>query len=373
MSDLTLILLAAGSSSRFEAGVKKQWIRIGELPLWEFVTKRFTDSGLFSRIVITAHPEDVAYMKRHGNYEIVSGGNSRQASLKAALANVDTPYVMVSDVARGCIDDGLLRRLLERRNDADCIVPAVKVHDTVVYEGNTIDRSALLRIQTPQLSRTDVLKAALQGEKEYTDESGAIVAYGGTRRFVDGDEGAQKLTTLSDLASLPCLEAPSKTTFCGNGLDIHAFDTKGTMVLGGVTIDHPVGFKAHSDGDVAIHALIDALLGAAGIGDIGMLFPDNDDTYKDMDSSVLLERTCEKLARYGFGIVNADITIAAQTPKLMPYKTPMRERLAAVMQLPPVRVSVKATTTEKLGFVGREEGVAVLASATLNYIDWTRL
>ncbi len=373
MSDLTLILLAAGSSSRFQAGVKKQWIRIGDLPLWEFVTKRFTQNNLFSRIIITAHPEDIEYMRLHGDYEIVAGGNSRQASLKRALEHVETPYVMVSDVARGCIGDSLLRRLLDARDQADCIVPAVKVHDTVVYEGNTIDRNALLRIQTPQLSRTAALKAALQSPNEYTDESSAIAANGGSRRFVAGDEGARKLTTLADLASLPCLTPPAASTFTGNGLDVHAFDTKGTLVLGGVKIDHPVGFKAHSDGDVAIHALIDALLGAAGIGDIGTLFPDSDDTYKDIDSAVLLERTCEKLTRYGFGIINADITVAAQSPRLAAYKNRMRTRLAAVMKVPPVRIGVKATTTEKLGFVGREEGVAVFATATLNYMDWTRI
>lgn len=373
MSDLSLILLAAGNSTRFQCGIKKQWLRIGDAPLWQFVTNRFIDSGLFASVIITGHPEESGYMRLHGDYTIVDGAQSRQSSLLNALTEVATPYVMVSDVARGCIDSKLLTRLIEMRHKADCIVPALKVHDTVVYQGNTIDRTKLLRIQTPQLSKTQTLRAALATEKTYTDESSAIVAYGGTRAFIEGDDAALKLTTLSDLAKLECLEAPSKTTVSGTGFDVHAFDTKGKMVLCGVPIEHPVGFKAHSDGDVAIHALIDALLGAAGIGDIGMLFPDTDDAYAGIDSTRLLAETVTRLRRYGFGIVNADLTIAAQTPKLAPYKDAMRARLGEILDLPPVRIGVKATTTETLGFVGRKEGVAVMASATLHFIDWTRL
>ncbi len=373
MSDLTLILLAAGASSRFGSEVKKQWIRIGDIPLWQFVTNRFTDDPLFADIVIAAHPEEADYMRQHGDYHIVVGGNSRQASLKAALEAVKTPYVMVSDVARGCIDMALVERLTAAREKADCIVPVLKIHDTVVHDGETVDRDALLRIQTPQLSRTAVLKKALETQTEYTDDSSAVVAAGGTRFFVPGDEKARKLTTLSDLAALECLQPPAPITLVGNGFDVHAFDTKGSMVLCGVPIEHPVGFKAHSDGDVAIHALIDALLGAAGMDDIGTLFPDSDDAYRGIDSTLLLERTCRRLRQYGFEPVNADITIAAQAPKLAKYKAAMRQTIARVAGLPPIRVNVKATTTERLGFVGREEGVAVLASATLKYMDWTQL
>jgi len=247
------------------------------------------------------------------------------------------------------------------------------VHDTVVYENRTIDRSALLRIQTPQLSKTAVLKAALQTEMLFTDESSAVAAEGGSRLFVDGDEQAHKLTTLSDLAALDCLQGPSSVTLTGTGLDVHAFDTEGSMVLGGIAIDHPVGFKAHSDGDVAVHALIDALLGAAGIGDIGTLFPDTDAAYKGIDSMLLLDRTVALIERYGFEINNVDVSIAAQAPRLSPYKEKMKRRIAEALGVAPVRVGVKATTTEKLGFVGRKEGVAVFASATLTYLDWTRL
>jgi len=139
-----------------------------------------------------------------------------------------------------------------------------------------------------------------------------------------------------------------------------------------VKIDVDYGFKAHSDGDVAIHALIDALLGAAGLGDIGMLFPDSDDTYKGIDSKELLRMTVLRLHQFGLVVINADITIAAEAPRLSDYKRSMRTTLAALLQIPSSRMNVKATTTERLGFIGRKEGVGVMASATLNYYDWTQ-
>ena len=207
---------------------------------------------------------------------------------------------------------------------------------------------------------------------EYTDESSAIVANGGTRYFIDGSEDAHKITYIHDLNKLPCIKAPSNATLVGNGFDVHAFEEGRKMVLGGVKIDVDYGFKAHSDGDVAIHALIDALLGAAGLGDIGMLFPDSDNSYKDIDSKELLKTTVLRLHQFGLSIVNADITIAAEAPRLSSYKAEMRSTLAKLLHIPSSRMNIKATTTEKLGFIGRKEGVGVMATATLNYYDWTQ-
>ena len=372
MSDITLILLAAGNSSRFGLPVKKQWLRIGHDPLWQFVAQQFDATALFSNIIITSHKEEVPFMQGYCDYNVVEGGESRQASLKNALRHVDTPYVLVSDIARACIDTKLIKTLIAEKAEADVIVPTLRVSDTVVYANSTIDREQVRRLQTPQLSKTDVLKKALEHPEEFTDESSAIVANGGTRRFIHGSEDAHKITYLHDLAQLPCIKAPSSATLVGNGFDVHAFETGREMMLGGVRIDVDYGFKAHSDGDVAIHALIDALLGAAGLGDIGMFFPDNDNTYKDIDSKKLLETTVLRLHQFGLYIVNADLTIAAEAPRLSQYKQKMRTTLAAILQIPAARMNVKATTTEKLGFIGRKEGVGVMASATLNYYDWTQ-
>lgn len=370
MSDLTLILLAAGNSTRFKTAVKKQWLRIGHDPLWLHVTNRITAMKKFSKIIIVAHPDEISFMNGMCDYEIVAGGQTRQESLNNAMKHVTSPYVLVTDIARSCIPYELIERLIDAKEMADCIVPVLPLHDTIVYENSTIDRDHVKRIQTPQLSKTSVLKAALQTTIEYTDESSAIIGHGGTRHFIEGDESGHKITHTHDLSTLECLKAPSNAIFTGNGFDVHGFEEGKAMVLGGVSIESPFGFLAHSDGDVAIHALIDALLGAACMGDIGMLFPDTDESYKNADSKELLRHCVLKLHQFGFVINHADITIIAQTPKVSPYKEQMRCILSPLLGIPRSRLNIKATTTEHLGFIGRAEGVATLATASLHYFDW---
>jgi len=372
LSNLTLILLAAGSSSRFSMDVKKQWLRIEHKPLWRFVADRFNSTELFNKIIITSSNDDILFMKQYAEYTFVTGGNTRQKSLKNALNEVDSEYVLVSDIARSCISEDLLHSIIDNIGKADCIVPYLKVNDTVVLEDTTIDRDKIKLIQTPQLSRTSILKDALNTSKEFTDESSAIVANGGSRKFIDGDKKAEKITYIQDLNKVSCLDNPSTDTLSGNGFDVHAFDTKGDMFLCGIKIDSDFGFKAHSDGDVAIHSLIDALLGAGGMGDIGMLFPDNDNRYKGIDSTKLLKIVVEKIYNFGFVIVNVDITIVAQKPKINHYKLAMRNNIAKILNIDSSRVNIKATTTEKLGFIGREEGVGVIANANLKYFNWKK-
>jgi len=371
LPDLTLILLAAGSSNRFELNVKKQWLRVDHNPLWKFVAQKLEKTHLFHKIIITSSSDDIEFMKNYADYTFVEGSDTRQKSLKNALEYVDTEFVLVSDIARSCISEEFLKKIISKKSSSDSIVPYLKVTDTIVYKNETINRDEVKRIQTPQLSKTSVLKNALDTNQEYTDESSAIVANGGTRKFILGDEDAHKITYISDLNKIPCLDAPSKDTMSGTGFDVHAFDETGDMWLGGVKIESDYGFKAHSDGDVAIHSLIDALLGAAGLGDIGMMFPDNDDAYKGIDSKELLKRVVYKIYNFGFVIVNIDLTIAAEKPRIGKYKTEIRKTLAAILKIDASRVNIKATTTEKLGFIGRGEGVGVLANANLKYYDWT--
>ncbi len=373
MSNLTLILLAAGSSSRFGLGVKKQWLRVDSTPLWQFVAQKFENTSLFKDIIITSSSDDIEFMKNYADFTFIEGGSTRQESLKNALADIKTSYVLVSDIARSCISEEFLRTIIEKKGSADCIVPYLKVSDTIVYENATIDRDKVKRIQTPQLSSTDILIKALQTDEEFTDESSAIVALGGSREFILGEESSHKITYAQDLNQLSCLEAPSSDILSGTGFDVHAFDDESEMFLGGVKIDSPFGFKAHSDGDVAIHALIDALLGACGMGDIGMMFPDNDDRYRGIDSKELLTRVVKKIYNFGFIIVNVDVTIAAEKPRVGRYKLAMRRTLAEILKIDASRVNIKATTTEKLGFIGRGEGVGVIANANLKYYDWTKI
>ena len=373
MSQLTLILLAAGTSSRFELNVKKQWLRVNHKPLWQFVADRLQNTRIFSQIIITSPQNDIEFMQNYSQHTIVAGGKTRQESLSNALEHVKSDFVLVSDIARSCVSEDFLSRIISKKGEADCVVPYLKVTDTVVYDNKTIDRDKVKRIQTPQLSRTSALKEALNTDTEYTDESSAIVANGGSREFVLGEDDAHKITFIQDLNSLSCLDKPSSDTLSGTGFDVHAFEDGGVMWLGGVEIESEQSFKAHSDGDVAIHALIDALLGAAGMGDIGMMFPDNDKAYKGIDSKELLHKVVSKINNFGFIIVNVDITIAAQKPRIGKYKQAMRKTLAGVLNIDSSRVNIKATTTEKLGFIGRAEGVGVIANANLKYFNWTNI
>ena len=370
MSDLTLVLLAAGASSRFGMEAKKQWLRIDNEPLWLFVAERFNRLYPFDNIIISANPEEVPFFQQYCRYSIVAGGDTRQESLKNALELVKTPYVLVSDVARACITEDVFKRIIDQKGKADAIVPYLPATDTVVYRNETIDREEVKLIQTPQLSRTDLLKKALQTDRLFTDESSAIQAVGGRVVYVPGSKKLLKLTHKEDLRFLSCLKPPATEQLTGSGFDVHPFVEGRALVLGGVEIDFEYGLAGHSDADVVLHALIDALLGAAGFGDIGELFPDSDPKYKNIDSKLLLQKCVETLLRCGFVIDKVDITIIAQKPKISQYKTKMQETIANLLRLPLYKTNIKATTTEKLGFIGRGEGVATQAVATLHYFDW---
>ena len=373
MPSVTLVLLGAGSSSRFKTTVKKQWLYSGDTPLWLHVAQSFESATSFDEIIIVSSKEEIQVMENFANYTFIEGGASRQESLSNAINHVKSEYVLVSDIARCCVDKAMIQRILEAKNKAACIVPVLPVVDTL-YQGNTpIDREGIKIIQTPQLSLTKILKRALDTKQAFTDESSAITALGEKVDFVEGSPLAHKLTTLDDLKKLPCLQAPSAKTLTGFGIDIHPFEQNKEMFLCGVKIDAGYGFKAHSDGDVAIHALIDALLGAAGMGDIGELYPDTDESYAGADSKVLLEDTVNRLRAFGYEIGNVDLTIVAESPKLLPYKAKMRKTLASLLCIKPHLVNIKATTAEKLGFIGRKEGATVHAVANLNYFNWKNI
>ena len=373
MSEHTLILLGAGSSSRFVSDVKKQWIYTADTPLWLYVAEHFENSAQFDDIIIVSTLEEISAMKNFASYTYVQGGDSRQASLTNALTHVNSKYVLVSDIARCCVPTDMIKRILDAKDKASCIVPVLPVTDTLYLNNLPIDREKVRIIQTPQLSRTKLLKQALQTETLFTDDSSAIASLGEKIHFVKGSSKAHKLTTLEDLQKVTCLQGPSSKTLTGFGIDIHPFEDNKEMFLCGVPIDVDYGFKAHSDGDVAIHALIDALLGAAGLGDIGELYPDTEDAYAGADSKVLLLDTVTRIKSFGYTIGNIDLTIMAESPKLSPYKAQMRNTLCELLGIRKNLVNIKATTAEKLGFVGRKEGVTVHAIANLHYMNWKKL
>ena len=409
MKDISLILLAAGDSSRFGLSVKKQWLRVGELPLWQYVAQSIARAHPFKKIVIAVNEEDVSYCERlyacssasargksaecgtseykfqseqdevgcnayerssaNLKFHFAPGGANRQSSLKNALRLVESELVLVSDVARAQISPGLISSLIRNLGGADCISPYLSVNDTTYLGEAVVKREELRLIQTPQLSRTALLKKALEGNEIFTDDSAAVGSAGGRLEFIKGEAGALKITRASDLAALnlkPC----SRDIFCGTGYDVHALEKGAGIVLGGVQIPCEFALIAHSDGDVAIHALIDAICGAAMLGDIGELFPDSDAKFKGADSKELLRKVMRRVRGYGYELVNADITIIAQRPKIGAYKAQMQEVLSEILNC--ARVNVKATTTERLGFTGRSEGIAAQAAVSLKFYDWQK-
>ena len=307
------------------------------------------------------------------NFKFVDGGETRQDSLKNALELVNSEFVLVSDIARPCISSELFHKIIEAAAQADCVVPALKIADTAYLGESAIDREKVKLIQTPQLSRTALLKKALSSGEIYTDDSSAMRAIGASVWHILGDEMARKITFKEDLAKISALKAPENELFVGNGFDVHEFEKGRPLVLCGEKIDYEFGLKAHSDGDVALHALTDAILGAAGLGDIGELFPDTDAKFKDISSIYLLEEAYKRVQSVGLVLTNADITIMAQKPKLSKLKSKMEANIAQALNLSQSRINVKATTTERLGFVGRCEGIAVMASASLKFYNWTQI
>jgi len=362
--DITLVVLSAGNSTRFESVTKKQWLRIDTKPLWKFVADRLNSFYDFKETIITANENDIKLYNLLSDYTIIKGGETRQLSLKNAISQVNTKYVLVTDVARACIPKKMILDLIENINDNDCIVPYLKPVDTVVYGNETINRDEVKLIQTPQLSITDTLKKALNTDIEYTDDSSAIKAIGGKVSYILGSEEAKKITFKGD-EKLSCLKPTSKLIFSGNGYDIHQFEKNKKMILCGVEIESSFGFKAHSDGDVAIHSIIDALLGAAGYGDIGEFFPDNDPTFKGIDSKKLLTNIINLLHTTGYEVINIDITIIAQTPKLSKYKKEMKKMIQKLTKCE--NINIKATTNEKLDSIGQKKAIAVISNANIKF------
>lgn len=369
-------MMAAGESARFSHSsfhrIKKQWLRIGDEPLWSVATSKLSSYFNFEQIFITSSAQDFAYMSELSPYPVIQGGATRCQSLKNALKHIKTPLVLVSDVARWNTDQNVIQAMFETLNDdISCVVPYLTLNDTCFYQDDYLKREDVKCIQTPQLSRTEDLRKALESLQDFSDESSAFHYLGKKIAFVSGSYKMNKITYAQDiLLHLDSMTPPSQKLFIGSGIDIHEFEQDKQMVLGGVNIKSHFGFKAHSDGDVLLHALSDAILGAIGGGDIGQWFPDTDSKYKNADSKIMLQQIYDFAQSVGFELVNADISILAQTPKLSPYKLKMRQAIAQILRVPIALVNIKATTTENLGFIGRKEGLCVQANVCMQFIDW---
>lgn len=303
--------------------------------------------------------------------ELISGGAERADSVRAGLAAIEGDAVLVHDAARPFCPPAVIDRLLASLEFFEGAAPVVPVGDTLARIGDTlgdpVDRAGLGRVQTPQAFRLGALKSAyeLWRGSSPTDETTVVRAAGMKVAAVEGDPALEKLTLPADFERAEQWLAGRLTPRIGMGFDVHAFSGEGPIMLGGIAIPHSRGLAGHSDADVVLHAITDALLGAAGLGDIGEHFPPSDQRWKGAASSLFLARAVELLREKNAVIDHIDCTVIAEAPKIGPHRMAMRARIADIAGLNIDQVSVKATTTEGLGFTGRREGIAAQAIATI--------
>jgi len=312
-----------------------------------------------------------------GVIDVVSGGATRSASVQRGVAAAGpTRYLLVHDAARPLVSAGLVDAVIEATRRVGAAIPVVEIHDTVkrVEAGRivgTVERAPLRCAQTPQGFRADWFREAMSGEPtsgvELTDEASALELGGHPVAAVAGDPDNVKITTSIDLErARRTLGGGNMEYRVGTGFDIHRWGgPERRLVLGGVSFEGERGLLGHSDADVVLHAVMDAVLGAAALGDIGMHFPPEDQAWLDADSSDLARRVAELVAAEGYSVVNLDITLLAESPRIRSRSQEMRRSIADCLGLDPARVGLKATTLEGLGALGRGEGAACQASALL--------
>jgi 2-C-methyl-D-erythritol 4-phosphate cytidylyltransferase/2-C-methyl-D-erythritol 2,4-cyclodiphosphate synthase len=305
----------------------------------------------------------------------VAGGDRRQDSVRMGLAALprECQRVLVHDSARPFFSPALVASLLDQLTDEiGGVIPAIPVTDTIKQVENhrvlaTLTRETLRAVQTPQLFPTGLLRRvheqALQEDWTVTDDASMIERAGYDVRIVPGETANLKITTPEDLRVL-ATPAPLPIPCTGFGYDVHAYGGNRPMVLGGMPIAGAPFVKAHSDGDVLLHALCDAILGCLGLGDIGEHFPDSDDRFENISSGILLSEIMDKARSQSLTITHVDLTVIAQTPRLAPHKAAIRGNVARLLELSDQQVNVKATTEEHMGFTGRKEGIKAVAVVT---------
>jgi 2-C-methyl-D-erythritol 4-phosphate cytidylyltransferase/2-C-methyl-D-erythritol 2,4-cyclodiphosphate synthase len=370
--------MAAGSGSRFGAARPKQFARLaGKSVLRHAAEALLRDGGVDALLPVCA-PEDTAEVSAllEGLPALppIAGGATRQASVRAgleALAGDPPQVVLVHDAARPFVPSGTVAALQAALAGHPGAIPAQPVTDTLKRAETgiiaaTVPRVGLFRAQTPQAFRFATLLAAHRTAKtEATDDAQLLEAAGLPVALVAGHEQNIKITWPEDLARMEAAMTPPLLPRIGTGFDVHRLVAGRPMVLCGVTIPGPMGLDGHSDADVGLHALCDAIYGALAEGDIGRWFPPSEAQWKDADSARFLLHAAGRIAARGGVLANADVTLICERPKITPHATAMRERLAALLAVPVDRISVKATTTERLGFPGRGEGIAAQAAVCL--------
>ncbi|MGE5563665.1 MAG: bifunctional 2-C-methyl-D-erythritol 4-phosphate cytidylyltransferase/2-C-methyl-D-erythritol 2,4-cyclodiphosphate synthase [Bacillota bacterium] len=371
----TALIVAAGKGERAGGGVPKQFRLLGGKPVLRWAAESLIRHPAVQevRVVIGSGQQEqaAAALDGLGVGELIEGGAERADSVRAGLAAIDADAVLVHDAARPFCPRAVVDRLIASLEFYDGAAPVLAVGDTLARAGTTIDeavdRAGLVRVQTPQAFRLDQLRSAYERWEgpSPTDETTVLRAAGMDVAAVEGDPALEKLTRPQDFARAEQWLAGALRPRTGMGFDVHAFSGDGPIMLGGVEVPHGRGLAGHSDADVVLHAITDALLGAAGLGDIGEHFPPSDPRWKGAASSLFLSHALGLLGECGAIIDHVDCTIIAETPKVGPHRDAMRARIAEIAGLSLDQVSIKATTTEGLGFTGRHEGIAAQAVASI--------
>ncbi|MEZ5955988.1 MAG: bifunctional 2-C-methyl-D-erythritol 4-phosphate cytidylyltransferase/2-C-methyl-D-erythritol 2,4-cyclodiphosphate synthase [Hyphomonadaceae bacterium] len=373
------IIVAGGRGERAGGEIAKQYKSLLGRPVIRWSVEAFAEAGA-SQIVVACAPEhaDLCRTATAGiaGVRIVDGGATRTGSVRNALATADAAEaILIHDAARPGLNPGLIQALVsELAAGAAAVAPALALPDTLRRADGSgrivedVAREGVMRIQTPQAFRADVLRAAyaaLAPDASMTDDIAVARANGADAKLIDGDTKLTKITYPEDIAMLERMLGGERITCVGHGVDAHRF-CEGTFVtLCGVQIPHNKGLLGHSDADAGWHALVDAILGALCEGDIGAHFPPSDPQWKGAESERFLRHAAKLAERSGARILHVDVTLLCERPKIGPHRDAMRARTAEVLHLPLNRVSVKATTTERMGFTGREEGLAAHATATV--------
>jgi 2-C-methyl-D-erythritol 4-phosphate cytidylyltransferase / 2-C-methyl-D-erythritol 2,4-cyclodiphosphate synthase len=378
-----VLIVAAGRGSRAAGDVPKQYQKLADTTVLARTVATFVADLRIHMIHVVIHPDDLLLYDqalgplRHRCRPPVMGGATRQASVLAgleALSSANPARVLIHDAARPFVTGAEIGRILDALSSAPAAVATVPVADTLKratdggFSAGTVDRTGLWAAQTPQgFNFTAILgahrKAAAAGRHDFTDDA-AIAEWAGLKvALVQGSSRNVKLTTQDDLAEAQAALRPDVRT--GTGFDVHRFAAGDAVWLCGIRIPHSHKLDGHSDADVGLHALTDAILGALGDGDIGQHFPPSDPQWKGAASHLFLRDAARRARERGGRISNADVTLLCEAPKISPHRDAMRTAIAEILQIHIERVGVKATTTEGLGFTGRSEGIAAMASATL--------
>ncbi len=384
------VVVAAGRGERAGGDVPKQYRDIAGEPMIRPTLRAFLNHAQIGVVqpVINLSDERIYRAATAGLQKLpapVSGGATRQASVRAGLevlAASAPELVLIHDAARPFLSGALIDRAIAAGKAAGAAVPGIVIADTVkAIDGaaivvETLDRNRLRVVQTPQAFAFDLIldahrRAAEAGLDSFTDDA-ALAEWAGHRVSVfEGETGNVKVTTNDDFARAEILHLASLADVrTGNGFDVHAFADGDHIMLGGIRMPHSRGVTGHSDADVALHALVDAILGALAEGDIGTHFPPSDPQWKGASSDRFLAFACERVrARRGI-IAHLDVTVVCESPRVSPHRDAMRTRIAAIAGIAVERVAVKATTSEKLGFTGRGEGIVAMATATIR-LPWS--